>query len=164
MRLHWMLSQIWNLQTATLNSTTLDQDSWEMMPEILQQVMGGTIQIGGGAASIFSSYTNLLDAFFIPFLLNDYDKERKALTSEEAQAIFDKIEDDLGIKILVAYDSGMRHLANNVRPIASIDDLKGLKMRVVPTDVLIDSFKALGANPTTMGLRRNLYRIAEQGN
>jgi|GEM_PF-640724 len=117
---------------------------------ILQQVMSGTLQMGGTAASAFAQYTNLMDGFTIPFLINNYDKERKAMQSDEAQAIFDKIEKDLGIKILASYDSGMRHLANNTRAINSVADMKGLKMRVVPTDCLIDSFKALGANPTTM--------------
>jgi len=134
-----------NLDFEYFGSRQLGDDA-----EILQQVMAGTIQIGGGAGTIFSSYTNLLDPFYIPFLLNDYNKERQALTSAEAQAIYDKIEADLGIKILAAYDSGMRHIANNSRPVESIGDLKGLKMRVVPTDVLIKSFSALGASPTTM--------------
>lgn len=117
---------------------------------ILQQVMSGTLQMGGLGASTLSTYTNLMDAFTIPFLISDYDIEREAMKSEEAQAIFDKIEEDLGVKVLASYDSGMRHLANNTRPITSVDDMKGLKMRVVPTDSLIDSFTAMGANPSTM--------------
>jgi len=118
--------------------------------EILQQVMAGTINMGGTAASAFSTYTNLLEALTIPFLLNDYEKERIAMSAEETQVLFDRIEEELGIKILVSYDSGMRHLANNVRPIESIEDLEGLKMRVVPSDILIASFTAMGANPTPL--------------
>lgn len=117
---------------------------------ILQQVMTGTIQMGGTGASALAVYTNLMDAFTIPFLINNYDIERQAVKLPEAQAIFDKIEDELGIKILASYDSGMRYLANNTRPIESVQDMKGLKMRVVPTDCLINSFSALGANPSTM--------------
>ncbi len=118
--------------------------------EILQQVMAGTIQMGGTASSTFSTYTNLLEALTIPFLLNDYEKEKAAMTTDETQALFDRIEEELGIKILVAYDSGMRHIANNVKPVASIKDMAGLKMRVAPTDVLIASFNAMGANPTSL--------------
>lgn len=118
--------------------------------EILQQVMAGTIQMGGTASSAFSTYTNLLEALTIPFLLNDYEKERAAMTAEETQALFDKVEEELGIKILVSYDSGMRHIANNVNPVESLEDLSGLKMRVVPSDVLIASFDAMGANPTPL--------------
>lgn len=118
--------------------------------EIVQQVMAGTIQIGGTAASAFSTYTGLLDAFQVPFVLNDYSKERKALQTDEAQKIFDEVEKQTGLKILALYDSGMRHLANNKHPIEKLDDLKGLKIRVVPSDLLIDSFEAMGANPSNL--------------
>lgn len=130
--------------------------------EILQQVMAGTVQLGGGATSAFSTYTGLLDAFVVPFLLNNYDKERQAVQTDEAQAIFDTIEQTMGIKILAVYDSGMRHLANNVRPITSLEDLKGVKMRVVPSDLLIDSFNALGANPTNLAYSE-LYTGLQNG-
>lgn len=118
--------------------------------EILQQVMAGTIQMGGTAASAFSTYTGLLDALAVPFVLDTYEKERTALKSDEVQAIFDAVEEATGVKILVAYDSGMRYLANNKHPIASLADVQGLKLRVVPSDLLIDSFKAIGANPTNL--------------
>ena len=118
--------------------------------EILQQVMSGTVQIGGVGYSAFSTYVPYLDAIALPFVLNDYTKERTALESDEAQALFDKVEEELGVKVLVSYDSGMRHLANNVRPIKSMADMKGLKLRVVPSELLINCFTALGCNPANV--------------
>ena len=118
--------------------------------EIVQQVMAGTIQMGGTAASALSTYTDLLDAFTVPFLLDTYEKEREAMVSEEAQAIFDAVEEELGLKIFVAYDSGMRYFANNIRPIETLDDVKGLVLRVAPADILLDSFSAMGINPSTL--------------
>ncbi len=52
-------------------------------------------------------------------------KNGEAMVSEEAQAIFDAVEEELGLKIFVAYDSGMRYFANNIRPIETLDDVKG---------------------------------------
>ena len=118
--------------------------------EILQQVMGGTIQIGGVGYSVFSTYLPYLEAITLPFVLNDYAKEKAALQTPEAQALFDKVEAELGVKVLASYDSGMRHLANNVRPIKTIDDMKGLKLRVVPSDLLVNSFNAMGCNPANV--------------
>lgn len=117
---------------------------------ILQQVMNGTLQMGAISLSAFSTYTDILDAFTIPFLINNYETERKIVNSDEAKALFNKAGEELGLKILGAYDFGMRHIANNKRPINSVDDLKGLKIRVAPTNILINSFKNLGANPSTM--------------
>lgn len=130
--------------------------------EIVQQVMAGTIQMGGTAASALSTYTDLLDAFTVPFLLDTYDKERVAMVSDEAQAIFDAVEEQLSIKILVAYDSGMRYIANNIRPVDSLDDLQGLVLRVAPTDILLDSFSAMGANPSTLAYG-DLYTGLQNG-
>ncbi|MBQ9421299.1 MAG: TRAP transporter substrate-binding protein [Lachnospiraceae bacterium] len=118
--------------------------------EILQQVMGGTVQIGGVGYSVFSTYCPYLEAIALPFVLNDYDKEKTALQTPEAQALFDKVEEELGVKVLASYDSGMRHLANNTRPINSLEDMKGLKLRVVPSDLLVNSFTALGCNPANV--------------
>lgn len=118
--------------------------------QILEQVMGGMVEIGGGGSSTFSTYTPALEALQLPFLLNDYAKEEKALKSAEVKALYNQIEEEYGIKILAIYDSGMRHLANNIRPIKDMKDLKGLKMRVVPSKMLLSSFSALGANPTPM--------------
>ena len=118
--------------------------------EILQQVMGGTIQIGGVGYSAFSTYVPYLDAIALPFVLNDYAKEKAALTTAEAQALFDKVEEELGVKVLASYDSGMRHLANNTRAIKTIEDMKGLKLRVVPSDLLVNSFTAMGSNPANV--------------
>ena len=72
------------------------------------------------------------------------------MVSEEAQAIFDAVEEELGLKIFVAYDSGMRYFANNIRPIETLDDVKGLVLRVAPADILLDSFSAMGINPSTL--------------
>ena len=60
------------------------------------------------------------------------------------------IRKELGLKIFVAYDSGMRYFANNIRPIETLDDVKGLVLRVAPADILLDSFSAMGINPSTL--------------
>lgn len=146
-----------NISIDYMGARQLGEDA-----EILQQVMAGTIQMGGTASSAFSTYTGLLDAFVVPFVLNDYDKERAAMQTDEAQAIFDAVEEATGIKILACYDSGMRYLANNSRPIASLEDVKGLKLRVVPSDMLIDSFNALGANPSNLAYG-DLYTGLQNG-
>ena len=44
----------------------------------------------------------------------------------------------------------MRYFANNIRPIETLDDVKGLVLRVAPADILLDSFSAMGINPSTL--------------
>ena len=116
---------------------------------ILEQVMSGTLELGLVGASIMSKYTPVFDVLQIPFLLNSYEKEQKAITSKEMKDIFKSVESKK-IKVFAVYEFGLRHFANNVRPITSPEDLKGLKLRVVPSNIILASMKTLGANPTPM--------------
>lgn len=116
---------------------------------ILQQVMGGTLDMGVISSPIFSKFTPLLDSLQLPFLLNSYDKELKAIKSPEMKAILDNLK-TIDLKGLAVYEGGIRHIGNNKKPINTPEDLKGLKLRVVPSPLIIDTFKTLGANPTPM--------------
>lgn len=117
--------------------------------ELLEQVMGNTVDMAVVSSPLFNSYTPLLDTLQLPFLLNSYEKELKAITSNEMKDILNAL-DSLNLQGLAVFEGGMRHIANNVKPIHSPADLKGLKLRVVPSNLIIDTLKALGANPTPM--------------
>lgn len=118
--------------------------------DMMQQIMDGTIQCIQSSASTLNMYTNLSEAFQLPFLITDYDTEQKALSSGAAQAIYDKIGEELGLKIVCYQENGLRHFANNVRPITSVADLKGLKLRIAPSNMLTDAITRLGASPMTV--------------
>lgn len=118
--------------------------------DMIQQVMDGTIQGVILSSSTFSTYTNLMEVFQLPFLITDYDLEYKALTSDAAQAIYDKVGEDLGVKIVAVQENGIRHFANNVRSIQTLEDMKGLKLRIVPSNMLTEVITNLGASPMTV--------------
>ncbi len=117
--------------------------------ELLEQAMNGTLEMANVPTSIFSKYTPALDVLQLPFLLSNYEKELKAILSDEFKEILSEIE-ALGLKPLCVNEWGIRHLANNVRPINKPEDLAGLKMRVVPSAIVRNTISALGGNPTPM--------------
>lgn len=117
--------------------------------ESIQQLMDGTMQMATLGTSTFSKYTDKLEAFQLPFLLSDYEKEQAAFSSPEGQALLDSAE-DLGLKIVGYMENGIRHFANNKRPIKTPEDLNGLILRIVPSTMLKDSMELLGANPTPL--------------
>lgn len=118
--------------------------------DMMQQIMDGTIQCVTVTTSSFNTYTNLFEAFQLPFLISDYETEYQVLTSDAAQAIFDQVGEDLGLKIVGVGENGMRLFANNVRPITSVADLKGLKLRIASSNMLEGVMKDLGASPVTV--------------
>jgi len=117
--------------------------------ELLEQVMNGTLDMGVISSPLFSSYTPLLDSLQLPFLLNTYNKENQAVTSDEMKAIFKSLE-GYDLKVFGVFEGGMRQLANNKRQINTPADLEGLKLRAVPSELILTTLKALGANPTPM--------------
>jgi len=57
---------------------------------------------------------------------------------------------------------GSRNVTNNIRPIRSLDDFKGLKIRLQPNETHLATFRAIGANPVSMGIQE-VYSALQQG-
>jgi len=85
----------------------------------------------------------------LPFLFRSVEHMHKVMDGEIGEQILKAFEPH-GMIGLAFYDSGARSFYNTKRPIKSLDDMKGLKIRVQQSDLFIDLIKALGGNPTPM--------------
>jgi len=97
----------------------------------------------------------------LPFLLNSYDIQKEAYKTDAMQKLLDSLE-DVGLKGFGPHDLGIRHLANNTRPIKTPEDLKGIKLRTVEAPIMTDIFNQLGASPTPMAYGE-VYTALETG-
>lgn len=88
------------------------------------------------------------NAFGLPFLFPTYESVDAVTSSAAGQMLLDVLE-DYNMVGLAWGENGFREITNNVRPITSPDDMKGLKIRVV-TPIYIDIMRALGSNPIAM--------------
>jgi tripartite ATP-independent transporter DctP family solute receptor len=102
----------------------------------------------------------------LPFLFRDIDHFRKVMYGPEGQKILDAFKAK-GMIALTFYESGARSIYAK-RPIKSPADMKGLKVRVQPSDLMVDEIKAMGGTPTPMpfaevytGLKTGLVDAAE---
>lgn len=118
--------------------------------EMLQNIMNGSVDLGGVSTSVTSSYTPLLESVQLPFLLNNYEIEEEALKTQEFKDILAALETELGATGIGLYEGGMRHIANNEKVVQTPEDLKGIKLRVAQSDLIVDIFNTLGASPTPM--------------
>jgi C4-dicarboxylate-binding protein DctP len=113
--------------------------------EVLDMVKMGTVQ--GCRGGLFERANKKYLMYTLPFLFEDAGKVVAVMRSELGQKI-NKGAMANGFYIpATGVAGGMRNITNSKRPIASVADLKGLKMRTPPIDVTIRTFKALGANP-----------------
>ncbi|CAJ0790102.1 Solute-binding protein [Ralstonia condita] len=102
----------------------------------------------------------------LPFLFRDIDHFRKVMYGPVGQKILDAFAAK-GFVALTFYESGARSIYAK-RAIHSPADMKGLKIRVQPSDLMVDEIKAMGGTPTPMpfsevytGLKTGLVDAAE---
>ena len=91
----------------------------------------------------------LTDILALPYVFDSTAHMRRALDGAPGRAILKGFE-ARGLVGLAFYDSGTRCFYNHLRPIVEPTDLKGLKIRVPPSDIFVGLIRALGANPTPL--------------
>ena len=84
-----------------------------------------------------------------PFLFANSKEADTILDGPIGQKVMDKLREK-GIVGLVYWENGFRNLTNNKRPVTKVEDLDGIKLRVMQNTVYLDSFKSLGANAVPM--------------
>jgi C4-dicarboxylate-binding protein DctP len=113
--------------------------------EVLEMVKLGTVQ--GCRGGLFERANKKYLMYTLPFLFENADKVVAVMRSDLGKAINTGAMANGFYIPATGVAGGMRNITNSKRPIATVADLKGLKMRTPPIDVTIRTFKALGANP-----------------
>ncbi len=109
----------------------------------------GVIDLAVGSTINWSPQVKQLNLFSLPFLMPDY-AALDALTQGEVGKELFGVLDKAGVVPLAWGENGYRELSNSKRAVRTPEDLKGLKIRVVGSPLFLDTFTALGANPTQM--------------
>ncbi|AVT13865.1 DctP family TRAP transporter solute-binding subunit [Paracidovorax avenae] len=109
----------------------------------------GVIDMAVGSTINWSPQVKALNLFSLPFLFPDYASVDAVTQGEVGKSLFQTL-DKAGVVPLAWGENGYREISNSKRPIKTPADLKGLKIRVVGSPLFLDTFTALGANPTQM--------------
>ena len=109
----------------------------------------GVIDMAIGSTINWSPQVKQLNLFSLPFLMPDYAATDALTQGEVGKRLFQTL-DKAGVMPLAWGENGYREISNSKKPIKSPADLKGMKIRVVGSPLFLDTFTALGANPTQM--------------
>lgn len=128
--------------------------------EITDAVIQGNITMGVPGVSPMGSYVKELTAIDTPFLFSSVEQARATLDSDVGQEMLDAMS-KVGLKGLAFWENGgFRNLTCN-KEVHTVSDLKGLKIRVVQSDLHVALWTALGANPAPLSYSE-LYTALQQ--
>jgi tripartite ATP-independent transporter DctP family solute receptor len=128
--------------------------------QLVSSLQGGTVEMSAIATPQLVGLIKEFAALDLPFLFNN-EKEADAVVDGPVGKQFLERLPAKGLVGLSWYEHGFRNLTNSKRPVAKLEDIKGLKVRVQQNAVAIDTFNTLGANAVPMPFTE-LYTALEQ--
>ncbi|PXW94027.1 tripartite ATP-independent transporter DctP family solute receptor [Sphaerotilus hippei] len=128
--------------------------------QTVSALQGGTVEMTVLNAGILSAQVKEFAAFDLPFLFANAQEADAVTDGNFGKGLFTKLADK-NLVGLAYWDLGFRNLTNSKRPITKVEDMAGLKVRVIQSPIYIDMFNALGANATPMPFPE-LYPALEQ--
>ena len=120
-------------------------------PTTIEGVAMGTIELAINAAGLYESLEPRFAMLSVPGLVQTMEQGQKLFTSPEVRARMDMIGRDKGVQVVTLLVQSPGALVTR-QPLRSLSELKGLKIRVPGSALLIAQFKALGAAPIAMSL------------
>ncbi|MGD1817005.1 MAG: TRAP transporter substrate-binding protein [Pleomorphochaeta sp.] len=115
----------------------------------IEQVQFGGIDFTRVSISPLASFNPLLNALQMPYLYRNADHMWNVLNGEIGDYFLQSMEDS-GFVGLTYFDSGARSFYNTIKPVYTVSDLSGMKIRVQESDLMMGLVEALGATPTPM--------------
>jgi len=119
--------------------------------EMQQQsaLQGGVQEMSAPATTSLAGIVKEFGLVDFPFAVSNFTQADALLDGPFGQALLAKLPEK-GLVALGYWDLGFRNVTNSKRPITKPEDLEGIKLRVIPNPVFLDTFKALKANPVPM--------------
>jgi tripartite ATP-independent transporter DctP family solute receptor len=129
------------LQIRVFHSRQLGEEK-----ETIEQTRAGAIDLNRTNVALIGTFVPATNVLAMPFLFRSIEHLQKVLDGPIGEEILNSF-DSYGFVGLTFYDSGARSIYNSVRPIRSIADIKGLRIRVQQSELMSDMVRALGAEP-----------------
>ena len=141
--------------TEAITAETDGQVKFEIFPggqlggerDMVEQVQLGTLDMGIFTSAPASNFVSELAVLDLPMLFRDHQHAYNTFDGEVGKDLLGFI-DEQGFKGLGLWENGMRHMLTNDVQVRSAEDLKGMKVRAIGNDLVLDTYRALGADPT----------------
>ena len=130
---------------VTVEVYAADQLTAGNQSEGIQAVIDGTTELSAHSNLLYSAFDQRLNVVSLPFLFDSFDDVDAKLDGDGGKAVGEVVE-SMGLHLLGIGENGFRHPTNSVRPIESLADMQGLKLRVAGSELLNREYALWGAN------------------
>jgi len=129
--------------------------------DLIDSVRTGNVFATWVGIAFVSRLVPEVEALSLPFFFDDYDQAMRAIHGPVGSLIEAKLGAK-GFTSLAWMELGSRNVTNSKRPLKTLDDFKGLKIRMQPNETHLATFRMLGANPVAMDIKE-VYAALRQG-
>ena len=129
--------------------------------QCIEQLQNGSLAMTKTSAAAMEDFISAMSVYGLPYVFRDAEHYWNVLNGEIGKGLLQRGEDKF-LRGLCYYDAGSRNFYTKETPVRTPDDLKGLKIRVMPSKTAIDMVKAMGAAPTPIAWGE-LYSALAQG-
>jgi tripartite ATP-independent transporter DctP family solute receptor len=121
--------------------------------EMIEQAQVGALQLARISVGPMGPIVPELNVFNLPFMFRDDAHMEKVIDGPIGDEMLKKLSDHstAGLVGLAWMNAGSRHVYNSKHPIKAVEDLKGLKIRMMGNPVFVDTMNSLGGNGIAMG-------------
>jgi TRAP-type C4-dicarboxylate transport system substrate-binding protein len=129
--------------------------------DILWLVEHRLLTLGYQSSSYLTDRVPPLGFADLPFLFATREQARAAMDGALGEHLAGEIEERIGYRILGWFENGFRQISNRLRPVHEPADLKGMRIRVLPSDVQARTFELLGAVPLKLDLTEAIEGVKD---
>lgn len=130
--------------------------------DVIESTSSGAIQLVDEGAAQFGQFVTPMSILEAPYIWRDPAHMRKVMSSSLVDEFNVALTEKRGMRIIGATYYGKRHLTSGTKPINSVADLRGFKLRIPEVDTFRAMAEAWGARPTPLNFNE-LYLALSQG-
>lgn len=137
-----------DLEIRAFPNSTLGGD-----PAMLSQLRSGALEMLNYPGGFLDAIVPIAAIENIAYAFKDNKAAFAAMDGDLGALVRSEIQDKIGLVVFdKIWENGFREITSSTKPIRTVDDLKGFKIRVSPGKIRIDTFEALGASPTPIAV------------
>jgi tripartite ATP-independent transporter DctP family solute receptor len=145
-----------NVQIQTFPSETLGSEQ-----KMLEAIVAGNLDMAKVSTGLLTGFVPEFGVFDLPYIFRDVNHMMKVINGPIGKQLAQKLE-SRNIKLLFWMEQGTRSIYTRAKPVKSLADLNGLKIRTIQSPIMADTISALGARPTPMPFGE-LYMAMKSG-